>query len=182
MRKPCAGGTARSEPSPSAVEALRRELQDLPSLDRDELRVRWRKLFRGSDPPALPRQLVIRVIAYRLQAKLYGDLDRETIRFLDRIAREQQGRKLRGGKVKGIPPVPRKRSLKPGAILVREHEGELHRVTVVQDGFAWNEGTYRSLSEVARAITGTNWSGPRFFGLRDPKTEVKGGEHAGASS
>ena len=119
---------ARSEPSPSAVEALRRELQDLPSLTRDELRVRWRKLFRSSDPPALPRQLVIRVIAYRLQAKLYGDLDRETIRFLDRIAREQQGRKLRGGKVKGIPPVPRQRSLKPGAILVREHEGELHRV------------------------------------------------------
>jgi hypothetical protein len=97
MRKPCAGGMARSEPSPSAVEALRRELQDLPSLTRDELRVRWRKLFRGSDPPALPRQLVIRVIAYRLQAKLYGDLDRETIRFLDRIAREQKGRKLRGG-------------------------------------------------------------------------------------
>jgi hypothetical protein len=64
---------------------------------------------------------------------------------------------------------------------VREHEGELHRVTVVHDGFAWNEGTYRSLSEVARAITGTNWSGPRFFGLRDRRAEVEPGEHAGAS-
>ncbi len=66
-----------------------------------------------------------------------------------------------------IPPVPDKRSLKPGTILAREHNGELHRVMVLDDGFAWNGATYRSLSEVARAITGTNWNGPRFFGLRD---------------
>ena len=66
-----------------------------------------------------------------------------------------------------IPPVPDKRSLKPGTILAREHDRELHRVMVLDNGFAWNGATYRSLSEVARAITGTNWNGPRFFGLRD---------------
>ena len=60
-----------------------------------------------------------------------------------------------------------RRSLKPGTELVREHAGTLHRVIVVKDGFAWKGATYRSLSEVARAITGTNWNGPRFFGLRD---------------
>jgi hypothetical protein len=91
---------------------------------------------------------------------------------LDRIAREREQRSASGElrRTKApppIPPVPEKRSLKPGTILVREHEGVLHQVTVVNGGFAWNETTYRSLSEVARAITGTNWNGPRFFGLRD---------------
>jgi Protein of unknown function (DUF2924) len=69
--------------------------------------------------------------------------------------------------VLAIPPLPERRSLKPGTELVREHAGALHRVVVLADGFAWNGARYRSLSEVARAITGTNWNGPRFFGLRD---------------
>jgi hypothetical protein len=80
-----------------------------------------------------------------------------------------------------IPPVPEKRSLKPGTILVREHEGVLHQVAAVNGGFAWNETTYRSLSEVARAITGTNWNGPRFFGLREkakPAGSTPAPEHA----
>jgi hypothetical protein len=58
-------------------------------------------------------------------------------------------------------------------VLVREHEGTMHRVTVLADGFASNGVTYRSLSEVARAITGTNWSGPRFFGLRDKTKQLR---------
>ena len=148
------------------------QLAALEELDVHGLRLRWRKLFRKPPPPHLPRYLLLRIIAYRIQANAYGDLDRETVRFLDRVAREREKRREAGGTSAKktsplVPPVLEKRSLKLGTILVREHEGELNKVIVVEGGFAWNETTYRSLSEVARAITGTNWNGPRFFGLRD---------------
>ncbi|MFN7321876.1 MAG: DUF2924 domain-containing protein [Methylobacterium sp.] len=67
------------------------------------------------------------------------------------------------------PPPPLAR-FKPGTVLMREHAGEMHKVTVLDVGYGWNGLTYRSLSEVARAITGTSWNGPRFFGLRDAKS------------
>jgi hypothetical protein len=148
------------------------EIAALENLDIHGLRLRWRRLFRKPAPPHLPRYLLLRIIAYRIQANVFGDLDRETVRFLDGIAREREKRRasgeLRTGKSPSlVPPVSEERSLKAGTIMVREHEGVLHRVTVVEGGFAWNKKTYRSLSEVARAITGTNWNGPRFFGLRD---------------
>ena len=71
-----------------------------------------------------------------------------------------------------FPPVPDRRGLKPGTILVREHAGVLHRVVVMENGFAWEGKTFRSLSEAAQAITGTNWNGPRFFGLRSKSLEA----------
>jgi hypothetical protein len=111
-----------------------------------------------------------------MQANAYGDLDRETLRFLEQVRRESE-RRGKGAKGKGVvPPVPERRGPKPGTLLVREHEGTLHRLTVIEGGFAWNGTEYRSLSEVARAITGTRWNGPRFFGLRSPKTQSRGGE------
>jgi Protein of unknown function (DUF2924) len=167
-------GTVATAAAPAAANApdLSAEIAALADLDLHGLRLRWRRLFRKPTPPHLPRYLLLRIIAYRIQANAYGDLDRETIRFLDRIAREREMRRAGGEAMRTkapppIPPVSEKRSLKSGTILVREHEGVLHRVTVVTGGFAWNEITYRSLSEIARAITGTNWNGPRFFGLRD---------------
>jgi hypothetical protein len=78
-------------------------------------------------------------------------LDRESLTFLDGLAR-------RGG-------LPR-RHLKPGTVLVREYDGQRHTVTVAADGFEWRGTTYASLSAIARAITGTAWSGPRFFAVR----------------
>jgi len=82
-----------------------------------------------------------------------------------------------------VPPVPAKRSLKPGTILAREHDRVLDRVVVTEGGFAWNGAAYRSLSEVARAITGTNWNGPLFFGLcAKPKPERRSPERSGARS
>ncbi len=166
-------GAAEAAPAVSSNHAARLsdEVAALASLNLEELRGCWRKVFRAPAPAHLPRYLVLRIIAYRIQANALGDLDRETVRFLDAVAEEWQKRRTAGqGNSKRpppIPPVPDKRSLKPGTILAREHEGELHRVMVLDDGFAWNGATYRSLSEVARAITGTNWNGPRFFGLRD---------------
>jgi len=90
------------------------------------------------------------MIAYRLQERAFGGLDRESLRFLHGLARH------------GGPP---RRRLKPGTVLVRDYQGQRHTVTVVCDGFDWQGATYPSLSAIARAITGTAWSGPRFFAL-----------------
>lgn len=149
---------------PKSADPIAAEVARLGDLALHELRVTWRKTFRKQAPAHLSRFLLHRVLAYRIQANAYGDLDRETIRFLDRIAKQS----ARGNK-RPVPPVEDGTAgrLKPGTVLVREHEGLHHRVMVVQDGFAWNGTTYDSLSAVARTITGTNWNGPRFFGLRD---------------
>ena len=141
-----------------ASSRLAAELDRLAAMDAASLRRRWRMVF-GRSAPELPRALLHRALAYRIQADELGDLDRETIRMLDRLARE--------GRDGAVIPPPELRGTKPGTLLVREWEGTLQRVMVLEQGFAWNGQTYDSLSQVARAITGTNWNGPRFFGLRD---------------
>jgi hypothetical protein len=155
----------------STVGDLAAEIEDLSRLDLDELRVRWRQRLRSAPPAHLSRSLVLRLLAYKLQARAFGDLDRETARALDRIERERVRRRSAGrAKPKAPPPIPPgpiSRSLKPGTLLAREHGGQVHRVTVTAEGFAWNGAVYQSLSEIARRITGTRWNGPRFFGLRD---------------
>jgi hypothetical protein len=147
----------------SRVVALENEIAHLRGLDLDGLRARWRSLTGRAAPSHLPKTLLLRVLAYRVQAAALGDLDKPTIRLLDRIADEA----LAGKRVE--VPVPDRAGLKPGTVLVREWEGRPQRVMVLADGFTWNGGTYPSLSKVARAITGTRWNGPRFFGLRDQK-------------
>jgi hypothetical protein len=174
----------QSGPGPTSLGSdprIEAELKALEAQDIQGLRKRWQKLFRKPAPPHLPRYLLLRMIAYRIQADAFGDLDRETIRFLDQVAKDWENRR-RSAKIRPpkspppVAPVPSRRSLKPGSILVREHAGELQRVVVLESGFAWNGTTYQSLSEVARAITGTNWNGPRFFGLRDrsPQSPASG--------
>jgi hypothetical protein len=150
---------------------LDQQLDELSTLDLQDLRVRWRKLLR-TQPPQLSRPLLLRLLAYRLQARAHGDLDRETVRYLNRVARERARGKAEQGRRNAkapppIPPVPTSSRLKPGTLLAREFNGIMHRVTVTQEGFAWQGSTYSSLSEIARLITGTRWNGPRFFGLRD---------------
>jgi hypothetical protein len=100
------------------------------------------------------------MLAYRLQADATGDLDPATARFLDRLASEASLRRS------ADVPLPDRERLGQSAMLIREWKGVSHRVATTSDGFAWNGATYRSLSEVARAITGARWNGPRFFGLR----------------
>ncbi len=147
------------------------QLAELSSLDLQDLRVRWRKLLR-TQPPDLSRPLLLRLLAYRLQARAYGNLNRETVRYLNRIARDRARRQTEQGRQNAkapppIPPVPTSSRLKPGTLLAREFNGIMHRVTVTQEGFVWQGSSYSSLSEIARLITGTRWNGPRFFGLRD---------------
>src|SRR5271165_7035162 len=138
----------------AAIEA---EVDHVSSLGIDALRKRWRLLFGATPPKGLTKDSIARMIAYRIQAEAFGGLDRETVKLLDRLAR--------GGKPNGL-----NRRLKAGAVLVREYQGERHTVTVVPGGFSWQDNTYLSLSAIARAITGTPWNGPRFFGLRVPRT------------
>ncbi len=107
-------------------------------------------MFGRTPPAALSKDLLGRLMAWRLQEQAFGDLDRESLRFLNGLARYS-----------GSP----RRQLKPGTVLVRDYHGQRHTVTVAADGFNWQGMTYASLSAIARAITGTAWSGPRFFAL-----------------
>jgi len=158
-------GAARSDRKPIEVEVGR-----LRDLDLTELRARWHTVFGRRPPPSLPRHLLFRVLAYRIQAAALGDLDRHSQRLLDRATLPDANRK-HGAELQWVR-VP----LQQGTILSREWNGRIQRVAVSAEGFVWNGNTYPSLSKVAFAITGTQWNGPRFFGLRDrstPRSEAK---------
>jgi hypothetical protein len=142
------------------------EIARLRGLDVKALRLRWRRSF-GREPPAsLPRHLLFAMLAYRIQAEAMGDLDAETGRLLKQVD-------LAPSKQAAVPLTQaferRTRDLSPGTVLTREWSGQHHKVMVLDGGFAWEGRTYSSLSEIAKAITGTKWNGPRFFGLRDRK-------------
>jgi hypothetical protein len=142
---------------PAAIEA---EVDKIKSLGIDALRARWRLMFGATPPKGLTKSILGYMIAYRIQEEAFGGLNKETMRLLDKLARGEKASDL-------------DRRLKAGTVLVREYDGERHTVTVVADGFQWQNETYSSLSTIARAITGTNWNGPRFFGLRDAKDAAR---------
>jgi hypothetical protein len=104
---------------------------------------------------------LFRVLAYRLQADHFGDLDTESRRLLDGAGSPEDA----GQQAADLSRLTA--DLRPGTMLAREWNGRMQRVAVLADGFAWNGKTYPSLSKIAQAITGTRWNGPRFFGLRD---------------
>lgn len=144
--------------------SLEDEIAHLRALDLKGLRVRWKGVFRKPAPLHLPRHLLLGVLAYRLQADALGHLALDTIRLLKQLG--SGGRSVEA--VQLTAEFARRRDgLKPGVILVREWNGQPHRVMVMADGFAWTGKTFESLSAVAFAITGTRWNGHRFFGLRD---------------
>jgi hypothetical protein len=142
-------------------EAVEAEINRIRSLGVDELRNLWQATFRASPPLGFTKDLIARFLCWHIQEQAFGELDPQTAKHLAGL--------VRGDWSKADHP----RRLKPGTVLVREYQGERHTVTVVANGFVWREATYASLSTIARAITGTNWNGPRFFGLRiDKETTV----------
>jgi hypothetical protein len=136
----------------------------LASASLDELRHEWRRLYH-CEPPRLSRDLLVRGIGYRLQELQHGGLSNSTRRKLKTLAKmfRTEGR---------VAP-DLGLSLKSGARLVREWHGRTHTVTVTEDGFEYDGVTYASLTKIAKKMTGTHWSGPRFFGL------VRGGANKG---
>lgn len=141
-----------------ASVSLAQTITNLTSLKQEEARAAWRSEFRKEPPRCLSRDLLIWMLAWSIQEKAFGGHDRQTIRLLDGLAR-------------GKANDPGRRRLKPGTVLVREYRGKRHTVTIAQNGFIWEEEAYPSLTEIARVITGTNWNGPRFFGLREGGTK-----------
>jgi Protein of unknown function (DUF2924) len=145
-------------PAPSTDPAVEDELDRLATMPIVKLRVRYREVFRSDPPEAFGPDLLRRSIAYRIQEGAYGGLSRSTQRLLDQMM------KAFAAKPNGKIVLPRR--IKPGSVLVREWKGRSHRVTVLAEGFVYDERTYTNLSEIAVLITGTRWNGPRFFGLR----------------
>jgi hypothetical protein len=150
-------------------EAIETEIDRVRSLGLDELRTLWRVTFRSSPPMVFTKDLLARLLCGHIQEQTQGGLDPETAKHLDGLARGDK----RGAN--------RPRRLKPGTVLLREYQGERHTVTVVANGYVWHETTYASLSTLARAITGTSWNGPRFFGLHSGAESRASSEAANVS-
>ena len=167
MRKKRRNGRVTTETS------VEDEIMHLRGLDLKGLRARWRSVLQRPAPSHLPRHLLFAIIAYRIQADRFGDLDHETRQLLDRTGAKDSGTAM---SARLISFDQKRTELTPGTVLVREWDRQSQRVMVMSDGFAWNGRTYDSLSKVAFAITGTNWNGPRFFGLRNKEERLAMGE------
>jgi len=146
-------------------ETLASEIASLSKLGIDELRERWKAMFGKAPSRDISRSFLTRAIAYRLQEKAFGGLKPATQRLLAEFAYDGAN---------GSAAV-RSRILRPGSVLVREWRGISHQVSVLEKGFSFRGKRYRSLSEVAREITGTQWSGPLFFGLKRSHEESRDG-------
>ena len=134
---------------------LEDELAALAAMSAAELRAEWQRVM-GTPAPAIPITLVERAIAYQLQVKRYGGLRPATQSKIERMAAEMS----RTGSVGSYQP-----TLRAGTRLTRDWHGRTYHVLVLDDGFLFEDRHYSSLSQIAAAITGTAWSGPRFFGL-----------------
>jgi hypothetical protein len=136
---------------------LEKEIERILSLDVPALRERWTSLFGTSPSPLLSRVFMSRAITYRMQEQAFGGLKPSIQRILDRAC-EPEGNDRR---------LEQRRRAGAGTLLIREWHGVKHRVTVLDSDVLYRNRRYKSLSEVARLITGTHWSGPLFFGLKN---------------
>jgi hypothetical protein len=162
-------GAAAASPA-DKVGGLADAMAQMRDLDHAALLVRWRNHVGGEPPAHLPKFLLGRMLAFRLQENAYGGLPDSARRALERLS-GLNGQRSR----EPTPPISASSGLRPGTLLTREWQGKLHQVMVLDDGFGWNGATLKSLSEIARAITGTRWSGPKFFGLAVAKSASASG-------
>lgn len=139
------------------MTALEKQLAALAGMSPAQLRAKWRECWRKPAPDIGP-DLLRRGIAWKLQSRVHGDLPSHIKRELERTAE----RLRRGEELTSSTQV----SLKPGTRLVRQWQGNVHRVLVLDDGYEYEARRFGSLTQVASAITGTHWSGPSFFGLK----------------
>src|SRR5713101_1887207 len=148
---------------PNSHEALLRKLASLRSLPIKEMKQQWRSLYSSEPPHRVSRELLTRAVAYRIQEQALGGLKRSTRRLLERLASD--ARSVRPLKLSSCAPAS------AGTVLMRDWQGITHEVKVLDRGVLYKRRHYRALSEVARLITGSRWSGPLFFGLRSKRRE-----------
>jgi hypothetical protein len=141
-------------------------LDSLAKMSTAEMGDLWLELFDGPPPMKVRRELLIRILAYKIQEQAFGGLSTRTRRRLKQIAVSLEN----GNSKLNMDQGP----IKPGTRLIREWRGKTHTVSVVETGFEFRGSKYGSLSEIARMITGTRWSGPLFFGLRPVLSKVQG--------
>jgi hypothetical protein len=167
-------GLPRTTPRSDSIAALGVTISELIDLGANELCLQWRNHLGGNPPVHLPRWLLLRLLAYRLQAAAFDGLEKETLRVL----RQPKGQRLESSEARPFEARTATTrdgaSLRAGALLVREWNGKLERVMVLEKGFAWDGETYGSLSQIAKAMTGTSWNGHRFFGLRTARSDRSG--------
>src|SRR5271165_7113898 len=168
--KPLAAAT--SDASPPLDASVLSIMADLEGHDLNGLRRHWRAHLGGEPPTHLPRWLLMRVLAYRLQSDAFGGLDKS----IRRILRSEKDDDAAAPFDRRVPQTREGVGLKAGAQLVREWKGKLERVMILEEGFVWNGQTFGSLSQIAKAMTGTNWNGHRFFGLRQGQPTPMGEE------
>ena len=132
------------------------ELAAIQQMDAKALREKWRELF-DTDPPVYPKAILVKRLSYRIQELTYGGLSQQAKAKLDRLIKKDSP-KLRV-RAKTRPPV--------GTKFLRIYKGVEHQVTVTESGFEYQGMPYRSLSAIAREITGAQWNGPVFFGAHD---------------
>jgi hypothetical protein len=146
------------------TDAIEQAVIAIGDISLDRLRFEWAKRFGTPAPRCRSREVIRGLLAWRIQAEAYGGLSPESTRRLRNLTKSVE---RSSGNMER--PAARNAALKPGTVLTREWRGALHKVHVLESGFAHDGRTYSSLSEIARAVTGTHWSGPRFFGLSGGK-------------
>jgi hypothetical protein len=149
-------------------DPIDQRLTDMPKLSKTALQELWKQLFTTPPPPQLRRRLMIPILAYRLQEQAFGSL-----RGTSRGRLQQLARTFEANSDAAVSSLP---SVRPGTRLVRQWGDQVHLVNVETNGYEYQGARYRSLSEIARLITGTRWSGPLFFGIRSEQTNSKSKE------
>lgn len=142
-------------------EDLEREIAALPSMNLAKLQAKWKHKLRGNPPSHVRKQLLVSLLAYKLQEQVYGGLKPDIKCQLEKLAAAY--RRDPNSKAQRLTP---KQNIKPGTRLLRQWNGKTHQVMAIERGFEYKGGHYKSLSVIARLITGTRWSGPAFFGLK----------------
>lgn len=140
------------------------DISEIHGFSRDELVFKFENLYRQSPPRKMGRELIARAVAHKLQLQQTNSSQSSLNRKLATYA----GQLRQTGRLRIAPST----EMKPGSRLVREWQGKLHEVSIRDDGFFYQDQKYRSLSAIARDITGTRWSGPAFFGLKEDATRT----------
>lgn len=140
------------------VDAIPNSIDEIAALDIPKLSILWSEVLGNQPLKRASRDLMVRAIAYRLQEQRHGGLRPSTRRQLDRITQDLAADRV---------PSPAPAAIKPGTRLLREWHGVIHEVIILETGVQYQGRIWASLSAVAREVTGTRWSGPRFFGLKD---------------